>query len=160
MSVLLSQRDLVTREQQNRIDQARESGGPTVPGFGSLEALEKQHLQIQSDIERTRQDIADRQRSLERSIIEQQKALEAIQTGDDLFNKFSGMVEAGAVEFITSRLERTPEAEARMIEGMAQLSPRREFCQHWPAAKKIFEKRAKDLDKAIKTMMKEENTNV
>lgn len=152
MNELLSQRDLVERELDQRLERARTSE-TQVPGFGSLEALEQEQQRIQEELARAKQDLASRQQQLERAIIEQQKALEAIQTGDQLFTDFTGQIEYGAVDFITSRLERTPEAEARMIQGMSHLAPRREFCQHWPSAKKVFQGKVKKLDAEIKKMM-------
>jgi hypothetical protein len=152
LNTLLTQSDLVTLELDQRLERARTSEAK-VPGFGSLSKLEQEQARIASELANAKRDVADRQRALERAIIEQQKTLERIQTGDQLFTDFTGQIEYGAVDFITSKLERTPEAESRMIQGMAQLSPRREFCQHWPAAKKIFEKRAKELDRSIKNLM-------
>ena len=155
--LLLSQRDLVALELDQRIDQARESGGPTVPGFGSLEELEKQHLQIQADLERTRRDVADRQRALERAILQHEVLKENVEVGDAMHADFSAMLESGIDDFIEANVSKSPEAGSLVLRGLVEMAPRQLFIERWPGVRKSIQGKVKELDKAIKTMMKETN---
>ena len=156
MNEVYTQAQLVERELESRLEQAREDDRPKVPGFGSLQALEEEHQRIQRELEDTRRSVADRQRTLESSILQLERMKEQVEVGDQLQEKFKGMIEFGIAEFIESRISKTPEAEAVLLQGLNEIPGRKEFLEHWPSVKKRIQKKVKELDAEIQKMMKED----
>ena len=156
MGELLTHTDLVMREQRARFEKLEaDPTAPRVPGFGSLSKLEEEHQRIERELEQSRKSFADQQRHLENSILRLEVLKENVIAGDQLCERFKGMIEHGIDEAIEGRISKSPDSEVHILRTLNEVPARQLFIERWPSVKKSIQSKIKKLDAEIRKMMSE-----
>ena len=156
MSELLTQADLVTREQQNRIDRAMESG-PTIPGLEELGDMEAELKKLQADIAAKKAGYAAKLRSLENTQGRLAEAKRRLKDGDQLFEGSKSAVEQIETA-IYNTVGHTGAIELSKRNQAVQLHLFNErFVQVWPKLRKRAVAEVKRLEAEVESMQKGES---
>lgn len=146
---LLSQSEITVRELSAK---SNDQTLPRVPGFEDLPALEARVQQAQVELEERRQDIAQRQRSLEGKLEDLNRARKTLSYGDQFCGDLKSTV-TGLEDLICSTLSEGDYGKTRRVEALHLLVLNERFAKLWAKGRKQAVEDIQRIEDEISTLM-------